>query len=341
VKTILVTGGAGFLGSHIAERLIAAGHRVVILDNLAGGDEANIPQGANFIFGDVTDESRVIHLFGKIRFDAVVHCAAFASENLSHNCRLHTFRSIVLGSGILVNAAVNHGVELFVSMSSIAIYGDRKPPFTESDPALPCDPYGAAKACAEYDLRGATKNFGMNHLIFRPHNIIGTRQSLADSTRNVASIFIRQALSGQAFTIFGDGQQTRAFSPVNKVAAIIAASVDRKETWNQTFNIGGDSVMSVNRLAYVVAEKAGLDEANCEYLPARNETMHAHSSHDLVKQFFPDLALMPESIEDTVAEMVAEARKAPLPKLKRLPRIEVIKNLPEIWKSQPSRATSC
>lgn len=341
MKTILVTGGAGFLGSHIAERFIANGHRVVILDNLIGGEECNVPKEANFIFGDVTDESRVVHLFGKIHFDAVVHCAAFAAENLSHNCRLHTHRSIVIGSGILVNAAVNTDCELFVSMSSIAVYGDRKPPFVESDPLLPCDPYGAAKACMEYDLRGASKNFGMNHLIFRPHNIIGTRQSLADATRNVASIFIRQALSAQPLTIFGNGEQTRAFSPVSKVAAIIAASVDRPDTWNRTFNVGGDSVMSVNRLAYVVCEKCGLEEVNPVYLPARNEVMHAHSSHDAVKQAFPDLAELPESIEDTVVEMIAEAKKAPLPKLRRLPRIEVFKNLPEIWKAQPSRAPNC
>lgn len=333
MKTILVTGGAGFLGSHVAEQLFRNGHRCIVFDNLSGGTPDNIPVSATFINGDIRDEAAVNKLFAHFRFDAVVHCAAFASENLSHNCRLHTYSSIVHGSAVLVNAAVNHGVELFVSMSSIAVYGHRRPPFIEADPPTPGDPYGAAKACMEFDLRAASDNFVLKHVIFRPHNVIGVRQSLEDSTRNVASIFIRQALTGKSFTVFGDGSQTRAFSAVGKVAAIIAASVDRPEAWNRTFNVGGDRIMSVMRLAYIVAEAAGVDVA-VDILPARNEVKHAHSYHGEVNAVFPELAALPDSIEDTIAEMVAEARKMPLGKTKPLPRIEIARNLPESWKSQ-------
>lgn len=334
MKTILVSGGAGFIGSHIAEALLRAGHRVVILDNLQGGDERNVPHGANFIFGDITDEACVARIFEHIRIHAVVHGAAFASENLSNHVGLHTHRSIVIGTQVLLNAAVNHGCEAFVNLSSIAVYGEQIPPFVESVPPTPLDFYGAAKACAESCVKAATLHFGMPHVIFRPHNVIGTKQSLADSTRNVASIFIRQALSGKSFTVFGDGNQTRAFSPVSKVAAIIAASVDRPSTWNQTFNVGGDRVMTVMRLAYVVAEKAGVD-VNVDLLPARKEVAHAHSYHEAVRLAFPDLAELPESIEETIAEMIAEAKLRPLPKVKRLPRIEVAKNLNPAWTFQP------
>lgn len=339
MSIVLVTGVAGFLGSHVADHLIAAGHTVVGIDNLSGGVELNVPPGVRFIRMDVRDEGAVARLFGHIKIEAVIHCAAFAAEVLSHNCRIYTYQSIVLGSAVLVNAAVNHGVKVFVAMSSIGVYGHQVPPFVESVPPSPIDPYGIAKATMEADIKAAREQFGLNYVIFRPHNIIGTRQNLADKTRNVASIFIRQALSGQSFSIFGDGNQSRGFSPVKKVASIIAASVDRPGVWNQTFNVGGDRVMTVMRLAYTVAQKAGVD-VNVDLLPARNEVVHAHSLHDKVKEAFPDLANADESIEDTILEMITEARKADLPPMAALPRIEIQKNLPDVWKSQPSPAKS-
>lgn len=333
MKIILVTGVAGFLGSHVADHLLRAGHTVVGIDNLQGGYEENVPPGVRFFKMDIRDQSAVNRLFSHIKFKAVIHCAAFAAENLSHNCRIHTYQSVVLGSAVMVNAAINHGVEVFVSMSSIAIYGHQTPPFSEKTPAFPCDPYGAARTCMEADLRAATAQFGMPHLIFRPHNIIGVRQNIADRTRNVASIFVRQALTKRPFTIFGDGQQTRGFSPVSKVASIIAASVDRPETWNNTLNIGGDRVMSVMRLACVVAERAGVD-VEVQYFPERNEAKHAHSDHTEVKRVFGDLAEAPESIEDTIGEMIDEARRIPMRPLLPLPGIEIQKNLNPAWTSQ-------
>lgn len=327
MKTVLVTGGAGFVGAWVAEHLLKNGHRVVILDNLSGGEERNVPDGANFIFGDITDEAGVERLFAHIKFHAIVHAAAFASENLSNRVGLHTHRSIVVGTQILLNAAVNHGVAVFVNLSSIAVYGHQIPPFVETASPAPADLYGAAKACAEYSVKAMREHFDLNYVTFRPHNLIGRKQSLADSTRNVASIFVRQALTGKSFTIFGDGSQTRAFSPVGKVAAIIAASVDRPDTWNSTFNVGGDRVMSVMRLAYVVAEKAGVDVA-VDLLPARIEVAHAHSFHAAAKKAFPDLAALPESIDETITEMIDEARRSSLPPIKPIPRIEIP------WKSQ-------
>ncbi len=234
------------------------------------------------------------------------------------------------GSATLVNAAINHGVKLFVSMSSIAVYGEQEPPFTEETYPVPADPYGAAKLCMEHDLKAAHKNFGLNYVIFRPHNIIGTRQSLADSTRNVASIFIRQALSGQPFTIFGDGEQTRAFSPVSQVAAIIAESVDDSSTWNQTYNVGGDTPYTVNWLASMVHLLSETTTGR-KYLPARNEAKHAHSSHEKVKRAFPSAALKGEDIGDCLKGMIEEARKRPLPAIKPLPRIEIQQNLNPAW----------
>lgn len=333
MKTVLVTGIAGFLGSWVAQHLIANGHRVVGIDDLSGGNKKNIPQGTDqWINRDVTDDVTLEIAFLLCKIDAVVHCAAFASENLSHHCRTHAYKSVVLGTANVVNACVNHGVELLVNMSSIAVYGSQLTPFLETTPLLPEDPYGAAKACAETDIRAARDHFGLNYVTFRPHNLIGTRQNMADSTRNVASIFIRQALSGQPLTIFGDGTQTRAWSPVNSVAQVIAACVDRPETWNKSYNIGGEQVMTVNQLADIIQALTG-SIAGVHHLPDRNEVKHAISDHSYVQKAFPDLYREPESIRGVLTEMIAEARKAPLKPLQTLPPIEINKNLPSVWTS--------
>ena len=335
MKNILVTGIAGFLGSHIAERLVKAGHHVIGIDDLSGGTRENVPDGAHLFEMDICNEFAVNRLFAHIEIDVVIHCAAFASENLSHNCALHTYKSIVMGSGVLLNAAINYSVECFISMSSIAVYGEGSPPFLEDDHCQPCEPYGAAKLCMENALKAAAKNFGINYVIFRPHNIIGTRQSLADSTRNVASIFIRQALTGKPLTIFGDGMQTRAFSPVSHVARIIAACVERQNTWNQTYNIGGSRIMAVKELAVIVAPGHPI-----EHLPERREVKHAHSMHHAIRQYFPDMEDEDESIEQCIAAMIVEAKRIALPEIKPLPRIEIQRNLNPAWTSQPQTATS-
>lgn len=334
MKTILITGIGGFLGSHIAEQLIRNGHMPVGIDNLSGGTKGNVPSGSHFIEVDVCDEAAVNRIFSHIKFDGIVHCAAFASENLSHNCALHTTRSIVVGTATMMNAAVNHDVELFINLSSIAVYGHARPPFSEQDtPQLPCDPYGAAKVCAEHMMTSAERNFGINTVTFRPHNIIGVRQSLSDRTRNVASIFIRQALLNKPLTIYGDGRQTRSWSPVSHVAKVIAACVDRPTTWRNTYNIGGERSMQVWDLANIVCDLCGVDR-EFEFLPERNEVKHAQSSHERVARNFPDLMDNQESIESCLMDMIAEARKNPLPPVQNLPRIEIQKNLNPAWTSQ-------
>lgn len=331
MKTILVTGGAGFLGSHIAEHLLRAGHRVAIIDSLEGGTEDNVPVGAHFMWMDICDEAAINRLFGHIKFDAIVHCAAFASENLSHHCALHTVRSIVQGSTTLLNAAVNQGTELLVNLSSIAVYGLRSPPYSEQDtPTFGAEPYGAAKACVEQMMVAAERHFGIKAVTFRPHNIIGIRQSLSDQTRNVASIFVRQAISGKPLTIHGSGLQSRAFSPVLGVASVIAASVDRPDSWSNTYNIGGNRIMRVYDLANIICELAGV-KPEFEFLPERDETFHAHSSHDRVQAMFPLSQFGQQTIEDCLREMIDEARSRPLPPIAPLPRIEIQKNLPAVW----------
>lgn len=340
MRPVFVSGLAGFIGSHCAERLIESGQSVVGVDDLSGGVERNVPKGAQLIRADICDSVGMERLFEYFQPSAVIHTAAFASENLSHNCRLHTYRSIVQGTATLVNAAVNHGNPLFVAMSSIAVYGHQLPPFAEEDTPDPADPYGCAKTCMEMDLHAAHEQFGLDSIIFRPHNVLGVRQNLSDSTRNVASIFIRQALQGIPLTIYGDGNQTRAFSPVSHVSAVIVASLARQQCRNSIYNVGGNRVMTVLDLAHMVLDLTD-SKSEINFLPERKEAKHAHSDHTQVSEDFSDICEREqESISHCLAGMIDEAKRYPLPPLQPLPRIEITENLPDVWKSLTSQNTN-
>ncbi|MDX9976319.1 MAG: NAD-dependent epimerase/dehydratase family protein, partial [FCB group bacterium] len=146
MKSMLVTGGAGFIGSHVAEALIRTGHHVVVLDDLSGGCEANIPRGCSFVRGSVTDPALVDQIFARHRFSFVFHLAAYAAEGLSHFIKRFNYENNLIGSVNLINASVNTGsVECFVFTSSIAVYGRNQVPMVESLTPQPEDPYGIAK----------------------------------------------------------------------------------------------------------------------------------------------------------------------------------------------------
>jgi len=200
---------------------------------------------------------------------------------------------------------------------------------TEDAVPQPEDPYGIAKYAVELDLKESHEMFGLNYVIFRPHNVYGEFQNIGDRYRNVIGIFMNQIMQGQPMTIFGDGQQTRAFSYIDDVAPVIAASIARPESYNQVFNVGADKPYSVNELAKVVA-KAMAADSPIKYLDARNEVVHAYSAHEKVRQHFGDL-IKNVSLEEGVAKMAAWAKQAGARQGKPFAGIEVRKNLPPSW----------
>jgi UDP-glucose 4-epimerase len=248
----LVTGGAGFIGAHVAEALLQRGHDVVVLDDLSGGFRENVPAGARFVEGSILDEALVERLFREYRFEYVFHLAAYAAEGLSHFIRRFNYANNLIGSVNLVNASVNHGVRGFVFTSSIAVYGAGQSPMVESLRPEPEDPYGIAKYAVEQDLHNAHRMFGLDSIVFRPHNVYGEKQNLGDRYRNVIGIFMNQLMAGQPMSVFGDGTQTRAFSYIADVAPLIARSIETQAAWNQVFNVGADVPYSVNDLAHAV-----------------------------------------------------------------------------------------
>jgi len=236
----LVTGGAGFLGSHVADELLRRGHAVVVLDDLSGGRRDNVPADARFVHGSIGDAPLLARLFEESAFDHVFHLAAYAAEGLSHFIRRFNYENNLIGSVNLINLAVRHAVRRFVFTSSIAVYGRNQLPMSEEMTPLPEDPYGIAKHAVELDLRAAHELFGLDFVVFRPHNVYGERQNLGDRYRNVVGIFMNQILAGRPLTVFGDGTQTRAFSYVGDVAPIVARSVDVEAARNEVFNVGAD-----------------------------------------------------------------------------------------------------
>jgi UDP-glucose 4-epimerase len=200
---------------------------------------------------------------------------------------------------------------------------------TEEAVPQPEDPYGIAKYAVELDLKEAHEMFGLNYVIFRPHNVYGEFQNIGDRYRNVIGIFMNQIMQNQPMTIFGDGRQTRAFSYIDDVAPVIAASIGRRGSYNEVFNVGADKPYSVNELADVVARAMGAP-LQVNRLDARNEVVHAYSAHDKVRKHFGDL-IKNVSLDEGVAKMADWAKKAGARQGKPFDGIEIRKNLPPSW----------
>jgi UDP-glucose 4-epimerase len=324
----LVTGGAGFVGSHVAEYLLRLGHEVVVLDDLSGGFVENVPEGAIFIKGSILDEEVIERLFSRHGFSYVYHLAAYAAEGLSHFIKRFNYRNNLIGSVNLINAAVNHTVKCFVFTSSIAVYGAGQSPMTEDMMPIPEDSYGIAKLAVEQELKISHEMFGLDYIIFRPHNVYGERQNIGDRYRNVVGIFMNQLLRGEPMSIFGDGTQMRAFTHISDVAPVIAASVDHPSARNQIFNVGADVPYTVNSLAQTVATAMG-KECRVVKLDARNEVKIAFSNHSKVEAVFGKQEKTP--LEVGIRQTAAWVKEHGARESSAFEEIEITKNLPRSW----------
>ncbi|HEV2395498.1 MAG TPA: NAD-dependent epimerase/dehydratase family protein [Candidatus Sulfotelmatobacter sp.] len=324
----LVTGGAGFMGSHVAEHLLRMGHDVVVLDDLSGGFVENVPKNATFVEGSVMDHEHVNRLFEHNKFDYVFHLAAYAAEGLSHFIKRFNYNNNLIGSVNLINAAVNNSVRRFVFTSSIAVYGAGQSPMSEDLLPVPEDSYGISKLAVEQELRVSHEMFGLDFVIFRPHNVYGERQNIGDRYRNVVGIFMNQLLRGEPMTIFGDGSQQRAFTHIDDVAPIIASSAELPGARNHIFNVGADVPYTVNELARLVAEAM---ECPCRtvHLDARNEVKIAFSSHSKADGVFGTRDK--KSLKAGITSMAGWVRKHGARESNIFEQIEVAKNMPASW----------
>lgn len=332
MPTALVTGVAGFIGSHVAEALVQGGYSVVGIDDLSGGYRENVPPGVHFSPLSILDYEKLQDLFAEYNFDYVYHLAAYAAEGLSHFIRRFNYENNVIGSMNLINLSILHQAKAFVFTSSIAVYGSNQLPMREDLTPHPEDPYGIAKYAVELDLKAAHALFGLPYIIFRPHNVYGERQNIGDRYRNVVGIFMNQILQGKPLTIFGDGTQQRAFTYVGDIAPVIARSVEVPEAYNEVFNIGGDIPysVSVNELARAVIE-AMEQEVPIRYLPPCQEVLHAYADHTKAYRVF---GIRPEKLtplSEGLRRMAAWVRTVGARKTPPFKNIEVTSKLPAVW----------
>jgi UDP-glucose 4-epimerase len=324
----LVTGGAGFMGSHVAEHLLNTGHEVVVLDDLSGGFVENVPVEADFVRGSILDQELIDDLFDRLRFDYVFHLAAYAAEGLSHFIKRFNYTNNLIGTVNLINASVNYEVKHFVFTSSIAVYGAGQTPMTEEMLPVPEDPYGVAKLACEQELRVTHHMFGLNYTIFRPHNVYGEKQNIGDRYRNVVGIFMNQILKGEPMTVFGDGEQQRAFTHISDVAPLIAEAVDVSASRNETFNVGADVPFTVNELARAVAAAMGT-ECRVQHLDPRNEVKLAFSDHSKAERVFGHREKT--SLENGIRRMAEWVKRHGARESSVFEDIEIPKNLPPSW----------
>jgi UDP-glucose 4-epimerase len=325
----LVTGAAGFIGSHVADQCLKLGMEVVATDDLSGGFKRNVPQDCRWIQGDLKDPDFVATLWDGVHYDYVYHLAAYAAEGPSHFIRRYNYQTNLVASMNLINEAVRHDVARFVFASSIAVYGKNQLPMVESLTPQPEDPYGISKYAVELDLRAAHEMFGLDFIIFRPHNVYGERQNIADPYRNVIGIFMNQVMQGLPMSVFGDGQQTRAFSHVDDVAPLIARGPLVCKATNDVFNVGADSPYTIVELATEIARAFGR-HCDIRYLDARNEVVHAYSDHSKVREVFNPPA--PIDLATGIQRMVDWVRSHGPAEPVRFDDIEVTKNLPPSWR---------
>ncbi len=328
----IVTGGAGFIGSHVAACLLKEGHEVLIIDDLSGSFAENLPVGTSFLKASINDN--LDKVFMDFKPNIVYHLAAYAAEGLSHHIPMFNYTNNVLGTINVLNSAYRSGCEHFVFTSSIAAYGHPHSdvPFKETDYCEPCDPYGTAKLACEHHIKSFVAYYeSMKYTIFRPHNVFGPNQNISDPYRNVVGIFMAKAMQHLSMPVFGDGTQTRSFSYIDMVAESIAKAPFIKEATNEIFNIGGDENMEVKKLADIISSLFQV-EPNIEWLPVRKEVAHAHCDHTKARRIFADIYSKATDIETGLKLMVDSLNNKPIPPVTECPSpIEIFELLPPSW----------
>jgi len=276
---VLVTGVAGFLGSHLAENLSKLGHEVIGIDSMIGGYKDNIPKNIKFHKIDCCDFEKVKEIMSQI--DIVYHCAATAHEGLSVFSPYEITKNNYLASVSIFSAAINHKVKRIIFCSSMARYGEQSTPFLESMKALPVDPYAISKVAAEDVLINLCELNNIEWVIAVPHNIIGPRQKYDDPFRNVVSIMINRMLQGKAPIIYGDGEQKRCFSYIDDCLNCLVPMLDQKNLNRQIINIGPDEeFVTINKVAEMCSNITGVNLPPI-YKPGRpKEVKHATCSAD-------------------------------------------------------------
>ena len=332
---ILITGVAGLLGSRLADWILENDPDVTVIgiDNLSGGYVENINSRVKFYKLDLIRDS-ISELFQKYDIDYVFHFAAYAAEGLSPFIRGFNYDNNLKSTARIVNQCIKHDVKRLIFTSTMAVYGHgENKAFDEKQTPCPIDPYGVAKYACEMDIKIAGEQHGLDWCIIRPHNVYGAKQNIWDKYRNVLGIWMYQKLSGKPMTIFGSGNQTRAFSYIDdSLEPLWNAAIDTRAS-KQIINLGGIHSVSILEANNILKNVIGCPE-NTVFFEERHEVMHAVSTY---QKSIDILGFKHETdLEDGLTKMWEWAKVQPMRNQFIWPSFELDKGLYSFWKN-PSK----
>tara|TARA_B100000767_G_C19761311_1_gene535280 strand:- start:71 stop:1084 length:1014 start_codon:yes stop_codon:yes gene_type:complete len=329
---ILITGVAGFLGSHLAEKLSNLGHEIIGLDNMMGGYQDNVPKEIEFHKIDCCDLPNVQIVMKNV--DIVYHCAATAHEGLSVFSPYEITKNNYLASVSIFTAAINNKVKRIIYCSSMARYGNSKTPFTEDMEPNPIDPYAISKVAAEKVLANLCDLNNVEYVIAVPHNIIGPRQRYDDPFRNVVSIMLNRMMQKKAPIIYGDGEQKRCFSYIDDCISCLIPMLDQKNLHREVINIGPDEeFVTVNQVAEICSNISGFNAEPIHKKDRPQEVKHALCSADKARRLLNYKTTT--SLRDGIVETYEYIKKRGTKDFDYNINLEIVNDLtPETWKNK-------
>ena len=329
MKSVVITGVAGLLGSRLAKWIVEnkPEYKVIGIDNLSGGYEEHIDSRVIFYKADLASDD-LNGIFSSHQVEYVYHFSAYAAEGLSPFIRRYNYTNNVVATANVINACITHDVKRIVFTSSMAVYGEGKPPFNENDLPKPVDPYGIAKYACEMDVQVAGEQHRLDWCIIRPHNVYGCNQNIWDRYRNVLGIWIYQKLNGQPITIYGDGSQKRSFSYIDDCLLPLWNAAEAAQASKQIINLGSKKEYSILSAAGILQEIVGGSEIR--FLDKRHEVHVAYSTHEKSEILlgYKDITELPKGL----ATMWEWAQKQPKRNQFVWPKYELEKGLYQFWK---------
>ena len=329
-KTILITGVAGLLGSRLADWIIEnkPEYTVVGIDDLSGGFKENVNPKVKFWQMNLI-EHPIENIFETHKIDYVFHFAAYAAEGLSPFIRTYNYDNNLKSTARIINECIKHDIKRLVFTSTLAVYGHGDGGiFREEQQQAPIDPYGIAKYACEMDIQVAGLQHGLDWCIIRPHNVYGIKQNIWDKYRNVLGIWMYQHLNGMDMTIFGDGNQTRAFSYIDDSLEPLWNAAIRPEASKEIINLGGIEEISIKDASKVLREVIG--SGNIVHLEGRHEVKHSiptfQKSIDLLDFEYKT------SMKQGLTEMWNWAKEQPMKDRFVWPSYELDKGIYSFWK---------
>jgi UDP-glucose 4-epimerase len=331
-KTVLITGVAGLLGSRLADWIIEnhPEYKVVGIDDLSGGYGENIHPQIKFYQMDLND-TKLDQVFEHHQPNYVFHFAAYAAEGLSPFIRTYNYDNNLKATAAIVNGCIKHNIKRLVFTSTLAVYGHGYGGiFDETQVPKPIDPYGVAKYACEMDIQIAGEQHGLDWCIIRPHNVYGIKQNIWDKYRNVLGIWMFQHMNGEPMTIFGDGEQTRAFSYIDDSLEPLWNAAILPQASKEIINLGGIEEYSINEANQILCEIIG-----------SNNVMHREARHE-VKHSIPTFQKSVDilgfehktSLKEGLTNMWEWAQKQPKRDRFVWPSYELEKGIYSFWKNK-------